>query len=286
MTKIPDASFQGTRGAFSELAAWNLLSESAVLQPCLRLRDVFESVQNGEVQCGVIPMKNTLATIIRGSFDLWIEYPDLYIVGETVVHIEHAIIGTPGTNLEQVRRIFSHPVALAQCERFFLTHPEIQPLPEWDTAGSVAKVIRENLLDAAAIAGARTADIYQGEVLAEKIQDDPDNFTRFRLISKTPHASEIKGLAKTTIMIDLENKSRQIYDSIKPFSERDINIAEIENRQLKGQPFTYRFYLDLESTHEQSQALAEGLEELRQQNRKFRILGTYPAYQAGTMEEK
>ena len=141
-----DAAFQGSRGAFSEVASWQLLTPAARLLPCARFEDVFDAVNSGRVKYGVIPVENTLAGSIHLNYDLLDEH-QLVIIGETVCHIVMAVVGAPGVRLEQVRKILSLPVALAQCERFFRMHPEIQAVPEFDTAGAVEKVIRENLQD-------------------------------------------------------------------------------------------------------------------------------------------
>jgi prephenate dehydratase len=272
-----DAAFQGSRGAFTELASWQLLTNAATLLPCTRFEDVFRAVTDGTARYGVIPVENTLAGSVHLNFDL-LNDNHLVIVGETVCRIEHALVGAPGVKLEQVRRVLSHPVALAQCERFFREHPEIQAVPEFDTAGAVEKVIREKLTDAAAIAGRRNAEIYGGTVLADNIQDHSENYTRFLLISREDTAPPAPSKrSKTTIAFKLGNVPGALFHSLEPFAKRGIDLTKIESRPLKGSPFEYLFYVDLVAEPGQREALAEAVRELRVLSKSVRVLGTYSA---------
>jgi prephenate dehydratase len=271
-----DAAFQGSRGAFSEIAAWELLSSSARLLPCPSLEEVFEAVSNSVTNYGVVPVENTLAGSIHLSFDLLSRHK-LFIIAETVCHIEHAVVGAPDVRLEDVRYVLSHPVALAQCEQFFRTHPEIRQVPEYDTAGAVEKVIRENRRDAAAIAGKRTAEIFGGVVLAERIQDHPENYTRFILISREPRPPAGSVRRKTTIVFKLANSPGALFRSLQPFAERGIDLTKIESRPIKGSPFEYSFYLDLVSGPGAETAVEDAVRELAAVSAALRVLGTYPA---------
>ena len=272
-----DAAFQGSRGAFSELACEKFLGPSARLLPCARFEDVFEVVNTGAAQYGVIPVENTLAGSIHLNYDLLNEN-QLTIIGETVCQIVMAVVAAQGVRLENVRKILSLPVALAQCERFFRAHPEIQAVPEFDTAGAVEKVIRENLQDVAAIAGRRNAEIYGGVVLADSIQDHPENYTRFLLISREgvapPKPSQ---KSKTTIVFKLGNVAGALYRSLEPFAKRSIDLTKIESRPLKGSPFEYHFYVDLVAEPGKADAVAEAIRELAAMSASVRVLGTYPA---------
>jgi prephenate dehydratase len=272
-----DAAFQGSRGAFSEVASWQLLSPSARLLPCPRLEEVFEAVNSGAARYGVIPVENTLAGSIHLSFDL-LNDNRLTIIGETVCRIEHALVGPAGMQLKQVRKVLSHPVALAQCERFFRSHPEIQPVPEFDTAGAVEKVVREALQDAAAIAGRRNAELYGGVVLADNIEDDPENYTRFLLISR--EESSTRGSSqksKTTIVFKLGNVAGALFRSLEPFAKRGIDLTKIESRPLKGSPFEYVFYVDIVVDSAKADVVREAIQELGRLSASLRVLGTYPA---------
>jgi prephenate dehydratase len=281
-----DAAYQGTRGSNSEDACIDLLSSSAKLLPRTTLEEVFKAVTNGDARYGVVPVENTLAGSIHQCYDLLFEH-DLKIMGETVRHILFALIALPGVPLAEVRKALSHPVALAQCEKFFRAHPQIQPVPVYDTAGAVEIVMNERSRESAAVATRRAAAVYGGEVLAEAIQDHLENYTRFLLItprnsseSAPTIASNVPGTIfeyKTTIVFSVGNVPGALYHSLRPFAERHIDLAKIESRPLRGSPFEYLFYLDLIGRAD-SAPITEALAELSAQAKSVRVLGTYPRY--------
>jgi prephenate dehydratase len=281
MTTTYDAAYQGTRGSNSEDACIDLLSSSAKLLPRETLEDVFNAVSGGEARYGVVPIENTLAGSINPCYDLLFEH-DLKIVGETIRHILFALIAPPGVGLSEVRKALSHPVALAQCVKFFRKHPQIQAVPVYDTAGAVEIVIREAAQDSAAVATRRAAEVYGGVVLAEAIQDHLENYTRFLLITRSsapepPSASTSPSDWKTTIVFSVGNAPGALYHSLRPFAERGIDLAKIESRPLKGSPFEYLFYLDLIGRAD-STPISDALAELRAQAKSVRVLGAYPRY--------
>src|SRR5499425_1161502 len=265
MSNVYDAAYQGTRGSNSEDAAIDLLSADAKLLPRDTLEDVFNAVTREEARYGVVPVENTLAGSIHRCYDLLFEN-DVKIIGETVRHILFAVIAPPGVGLTDVRKALSHPVALAQCETFFRQHPQIQPVPVYDTAGAVEIVMNEGSRDSAAVATRRAATVYGGEVLAEAIQDHLENYTRFLLI--TPSASSE---CKTTIVFSVGNLPGALYHSLRPFAERRIDLAKIESRPLRGSPFEYLFYLDLVGRAD-SAPVADALAELQAQAKSMRVL--------------
>ena len=279
-----DAAYQGTRGSNSEDACIDLLSSSAKLLPRATLEDVFKAVTRGEARFGVVPIENTLAGSIHACYDLLFEH-DLKIVGETVRHILFQLIAPPGVGLAEVRKALSHPVALAQCEKFFRQHPAIQPVPVYDTAGAVEIVIKQPDRDAAAIATRRAAEVYGGVIVAETIQDHMENYTRFLLITSTlpsrprlsPSVSMIGFDFKTTIVFSVGNAPGALYHSLRPFAERGVDLAKIESRPLRGSPFEYLFYLDLIGRAD-SRPIADALGELKALAKTLRVLGTYPKY--------
>jgi prephenate dehydratase len=279
MTKGYDAAYQGTRGSNSEDACIDLLSPAAKLLPRTTLEDVFSAVMSGEARYGVVPVENTLAGSIHRCYDLLFEH-DTKIIGETVRHILFALIAPPGVPLADVRKALSHPVALAQCETFFRQHPQIQPVPVYDTAGAVEIVMNEGSRNSAAVATRRAATVYGGEVLVEAIQDHLENYTRFLLITpSTAPATAADSAAeyKTTIVFGVSNAPGALYHSLRPFAERRIDLAKIESRPLRGSPFEYLFYLDLIGRSD-SAPVADALAELRAQAKSVRVLGTYPRY--------
>jgi prephenate dehydratase len=275
-----DAAFQGSRGAFSELASWELLGTSAKLLPCPRLEEVFEAVRDGKARYGVVPVENTLAGSVLLGVDLLIQH-ELFVIGETVCRIEHAVIGAPGVELKDVRKVMSHPVALAQCERFFRAHPEIRAVPEYDTAGAVEMVVKENRRDTAAIAGSRTAEIFGGVILADKIQDHSENFTRFLLVSPEMREPDDSVRNKTTLVLKLANNPGSLFHSLRPFAERGVDLTKIESRPIKGSPFEYLFYIDVVSEPGTLSVMKEAVAELTRLSASLRVLGTYPKKDRG-----
>jgi prephenate dehydratase len=270
-----DAAFQGSRGAFSEIASWGMLGRSSSLLPCPRMEEVFSAVHSGVARYGVVPVENTLAGSVMLHIDLLIQH-ELFVIGETVCRIEHAVIGAPGVQLKDVRKVMSHPVALEQCEGFFRNHPEIHAVPEYDTAGAVEKVIRENQRDSAAIAGRRTAELFGGVILADNIQDHSENFTRFLLVAPEMRDADDSVRNKTTIVLKLANTPGSLFHSLRPFAERGIDLTKIESRPIKGSPFEYLFYIDLVSEPGKVSVVLEAVKELRNISASLRVLGTYP----------
>ena len=176
-------AYQGAPGAFSEDAAMALVGAEAALRPCRTLVDVFDALTAGEVRRAVVPIENTLAGPVPGCGDL-IARHGVRVVAERAHQINQALLAPAGVTLHAIRRVLSHPVAIAQCGRFLHAHPALEPVPVFDTAGAVAEIVRTGSRDAAAIAGRRAADVYGAVVLVDEIQDRPDNFTRFLLIER------------------------------------------------------------------------------------------------------
>ena len=272
------AAFQGARGAFSEDAARQLLGSGFETIPCRTFEEMFEAVSSGAADCAVVPIENSLAGSVHKNYDLLMEH-DLTILGETNVRIVHHLIALDGVALSDVRRVHSHPVALAQCEKFLRAHPEIEVAPAYDTAGSVKMIVESGSKDEAAIAGATAAAVYGAEIIAESIEDNPQNFTRFLLLARPEYADSIKTVSsqsqrKTSIVFRVANKPGGLFRSLAAFALRDIDLTKIESRPIEGRPWEYSFYLDLiGDQHEQhvERALAN-LEELAE---SVRVLGSY-----------
>jgi prephenate dehydratase len=275
-----DVAFQGCHGAYSEEAAVQLLASASELMPCPRLEDVFDAVHDGTARYGVIPVENSLAGSVHRSYDLLSEY-DLTIVGETVCRLDHALIGVPDAKLDRIRKALSHPTVLAQCERFFRQNPSIEPVSVYDTAGAVQTIVRAGDDTSAAIASTRAAELWGGVVLTKSVEDDPENYTRFLLISKPMEMERPHWLDyKRTIAFRIVNEPGALCRALLPFADRGIDIAKIESRPVKGSPFEYMFYLDLVGSADFEQ-MYEAVEELRRQALSLRVLGMYRAYDPG-----
>jgi prephenate dehydratase len=280
MTKPPGfgsgvrAAFQGEAGAFSQTAARQVFGPNVVAIPLPAFDDVFAAVTSGRVEFAVVPIENSLAGSIHQNYDLLARHR-LEVVGETYVRIEHNLIVLPGTSLGAVRRIYSHPVALAQCQTFLRRFRRIEKIPFYDTAGSV-KHIRENgLKDAAAIASADAAALYGMRVLRRRIEDDPENFTRF--LALTRRSDRKAGGSKTSIVFALKNAPGALFKALSVFALRDINLSKIESRPIRGKPWEYLFYVDL-STDSRSPECAHALRHLREMALYFKILGSYNTF--------
>jgi prephenate dehydratase len=269
-------AFQGERGAFSEEAALRLLGERITLVPRPTFESLFASMAEGVADCALAPVENSLVGTVHRSFDLLLE-SSLYIAGEVVIPIRHCLIGCPGSSLDSVRTVESHPVALAQCERFFSERPEIRRVVAGDTAGSVAQVIRRGDRTRAAIAGRRAAEIYGGVILRERVEDHGENYTRFVLL--TPSEGTAGGGDKLSLVVRLPHRPGALYGALEPLARREIDLLKVESRPVKGQPWQYHFYLDLRASMNNPEAAA-ALDELRERAVSVRLLGCYASAQA------
>jgi prephenate dehydratase len=278
MTKKPQAGFQGELGAFSQEAARRLLGENVRVAPYQKFQDVFRALERKEIGAAVIPIENTLAGSVHENYDHLLTF-DFRIVAETNVRIVHNLIAPPHVKFKQLRRVFSHPVALNQCLNFFDSNPQIERIPFYDTAGSAKMVIADNLRDAAAIASQVAAKIYGGTILKRSIEDDHRNFTRFFLLNarKSPSNLTMKTARewKTSLVFTTKNVPGALFRCISAFALRDVSLAKIESRPLRGKPWEYLFYVDLLG-REDDPRVQKALGHLEELADFLRILGSYP----------
>ncbi len=262
----PKVAIQGELGSFSHEAAEHMLGGCAVV-PCARSVEVFDRLQRGSVAAAVIPIENSLAGTVAEHADLLVAR-DVFVQGEFLLRIVHNVIAAPGVKLSALRKALSHPVALDQCRDFFRRHPQIEPVPFYDTAGSVKHVVARHLPDAAGIAGRHAAREYSGKILQAGIEDDKRNFTRFFLIRKSTGKAGITavqkgapkkksaasapgyrrlippGANKTSIAFKVKNLPGALFKSLSVFALRDISLSKIESRPMRGRPWEYVFYVD------------------------------------------
>jgi prephenate dehydratase len=272
-------AFQGELGAFSQVAAQQLAGQNFTPVPFQSFEEVFAGVGNGKCSAAVIPIENTLHGSVHENYDHLLKY-DLLIRGETFVRIVHNLIAPPGVKFTQIRRVFSHPVALNQCRNFFERNPRIERTPFYDTAGSVKMVMEKQLTDAGAIASATAAEIYGGSILKKSIEDDRQNFTRFFLLEKSRRASALpspeQGVRyKTTLVFTTRNTPGALFRALSVFALRDLNLTRIESRPLRGKPWEYLFYLDFLG-HAADPVCRKALGHLAELADMLRVLGCYP----------
>jgi prephenate dehydratase len=265
-------AFQGERGAFSEEAAVKLLGGEVRLVPLPTFEAAFGAIAKGAADYILAPIENSLAGPVHRSFDLLVESP-LTIVGEVIIRVEHNLIGPPGGTLEEVAIVESHPVALAQCEEFFSARPFLKRIATGDTAGSVREIVQAGDRTRAAIASKRAAEIYGGQILREHLEDDPENYTRFLLLAPATEALPEKA-DKLSLVFRLAHLPGALYHALEPFARRNINLMKIESRPVRGLPWQYRFYLDLQATTRDPE-VAGALAELEKLAVDVRILGSY-----------
>ncbi len=264
-------AIQGEFGSFSHEAAGRMLPAASVV-PCARAAEVFDRLQSGSVNVAVLPIENSLAGSVAEHFDLLMAR-DAFIHGEFYLRIRHNLIAPPGVALRQVRRVFSHPVALDQCRNFFRTNPKIQSVPFYDTAGSVRHVIAEGWKDAAAIAPRQAAAEYGGSILLAGMEDDQQNYTRFLLLKKSRRLG--KGVNKTSIGFALKNVPGALFKALSVFALRDISLSKIESRPMRGRPWEYVFFVDILGGDDEPTRNA--LRHLSEIAEFVKVLGIYPA---------
>lgn len=270
-TKGLRVAIQGERGAFSHGAALDLVGPDIEILPCPTFDALFAAVTSGAADRALAPIENSLAGSIHENYDrLWAS--PLHIVAETQLRIRHCLIGCPGATLQDIRRVSSHAVALAQCRRFFAEHPNIEAVVAYDTAGSVKDVLGEGLVSHAAIASHLAATLYGGQLLLEEIEDDPQNYTRFLLLAGEPGPAA--SASKTSLVFTLKNQPGVLHRALGAFALRGVDLAKIESRPLRGRPWEYAFYLDV--LGDPRGATREALEELGSLASELRILGSYP----------
>ncbi len=274
--KTMRVAFQGEPGAFSEAAAIQLLGASITTVPRATFDAAFRAIDEGAADALLAPVENTLAGSVVRVYDLLLQ-SRLTIVAETILPIEHHLIGVPGANLKDLRSVASHPMALAQCERFFSSHPDLKRVPAEDTAGSVREVLSRGDKSCAAIAGRQAAEHYHGVILAANIQDNAENFTRFVLLlpEKDAAAWLSTDARKVSLAMRLAHRPGALLASLEPFAKHGVNLLKIESRPIHGHPWEYQFFLDVEAYD--IAALDRALSEVRNATSELRVLGRYVA---------
>jgi prephenate dehydratase len=264
-------AYQGEAGAYGEEGAVTLFPD-AHHRPLPSIRTVFEAVEVGRAAWGLVPMDNSQAGSINETYDLFLRH-GLHLVGETIVRVDHALIALPGTTIDDLREVVSHPQAIAQCEEFLSTL-EVNVRAEYNTAGAAKRISEDRLAHTAAIASLRAAELYGLEVLAERIQTYPDNHTRFGALSRSPEP--LGEPDKSSLVFGVGHTAGSLYRCLGAFAERHLNLTKLESRPRPGRPWEYVFYADVEAPAGLPE-MVEALAELSEHATFTRLLGTYAA---------
>lgn len=272
---------QGELGSYSELAAHEFFAAPLAIVPCQTFAELFAAVAQGRAEYGMAPVENSLAGSIHPVWELLAEEP-LPIAGEILLRIDHCLIAHPGTQLEEVRRIYSHPQALAQCHEYLHTLKGAQAQEVYDTAGAVKMIKEGGRRDEAAIASAQAAVDYGMAILAENIQTDQRNYTRFLVLCHRPVPAG-EGPRKSTLVLDLAETARALPGVLAGFTSRQHEVLKVELCKRLGSPWEYRCYLEV-SGDAAAPALQAAIEEARGQARWLRVIGSYAPGQTTTAQ--
>ena len=269
-------AFQGERGAYSEMALLRFFHDlDYQALPRRHFRDVFDAVLEGEAEYGILPIENSLAGSVHENYDLILQYPDVTIVGEIKIRVEHSLIGTPDATLESIRTVYSHPQALAQCERFLSSQDNWELVPFYDTAGSVAHVAELGSPEHASIANAGAAAVYGMQVLREGIETNPSNYTRFVVISREEHKIDGEP-TMASLVFSTPDKPGALFSAMATMAEAKLNLKKLESRPIAGRPWQYMFYVDVELP-QPAGAFEDALAHLGAHVADLRVLGVYRA---------
>jgi prephenate dehydratase len=264
-------AFQGERGAFGEMATLQYFPK-AILTPKKSFQDVFDAARDGDVDYVVVPVENSIEGSVNEIYDLLLQ-TRMVVIGEVYQRVRHCLIANRGA--KKIRYVHSHPQALAQC-RSYLQRKKLEPVPAYDTAGAV-KMIKENgMLDSAAIASKRAAELYDMEILDEGIEDRKNNYTRFLVLSAKKKADDAKGedYYKTSMIFSVKHVPGALFGIVGEFAIRRINLTKIESRPTKETPWEYNFYVDFEG-HARDKTVREALRSIKPKTSYIKILGSY-----------
>ena len=269
MTRV---AFQGVAGAYSEQACRQHFGNDIETLPCETFADIFSAVESQQAEFGMLPVENAVAGSVATSYELLMER-DLLVYGEVVFHVQHMLLAPAGADRETLTRVRSHPQALAQCQRY-LTRHNLEPVPDFDTAGSARDLAAKPEPGVAAIAGELAADLYGLEILDRAIEDFPFNFTRFFILAN--HEAPQAENSKTSILFTTPHQPGVLFDCIGEFAQRRVNLCKIESRPRLNKPWQYVFYLDCEG-HSEDPACAAAIMGLLRRSSFVKLLGSYPA---------
>lgn len=267
-------AFQGERGAYSEQAVRSHFGANVKALACHAFVDIFEAIHRGQARHGMLPVENSLAGTVVPAYDQLMDH-DLRIQAEVVLKVEHCLMAAPGTALQEVRRVISHPQALAQCERT-LRRLGIEPVVHYDTAGAARDLAASPQPETAAIASALAAETYGLDILVRNLEDLPFNYTRFFVLGLSDPPRQDP--SKTSIVFTTGHEPGALHAMLGELAERDINLTKIESRPRRNRPWHYLFYVDFEG-HADDAGVQAALMGILKRASLLKVLGSYPAAQ-------
>ncbi|MCF6248174.1 MAG: 3-deoxy-7-phosphoheptulonate synthase [Desulfobacula sp.] len=270
-TASKTAAFIGEYGAYSHKASIGYFGDEIEPVPMKTFKDIFNAVQTGDCQYGVVPLENSLSGSIHENFDLLQEY-DLKIIGEITIRVKHTLIAHGNASKEDIKTILAPPPAFSQCKNYLDQYPDIELVPVKATSSAVKQVKESGDTSAAAIGSAMAAGIFKMNILEESIEDNPRNYTRFAIIANQEKSME--KVNKTSIIFSTGNKPGALFEVMKIFSEHEINLVKLESRPMLGKPWEYMFYVDIEADIEHPK-LSYVMDKLKEKSENLRVLGRY-----------
>jgi len=262
--------FQGEHGAYSEQAIFKQFG-SVETVPAKSVREVFNLTEVGSIDLGLVPAENSIEGTVHETSDMLLT-SSVNVVGEVVLKVVHCLIGLPNAKLRDIRMVYSHPQALGQC-RNFVVSLGAEPMVSYDTAGSVKIIKDKKMVDAAAIASEKAAQIYGLKVLKKGIEDYGRNFTRFLIISKAEGRRSRD--SKSSIIFSVPHTPGSLYHALEAFATEKINMTKIESRPTRQHPWEYYLFVDIEG-HRSEKKVAKALGELAKNTVFLKVLGSYP----------
>ncbi len=263
--------YQGVPGAYSYIAMRRFFGKDVKNFAAATWRDAMDAVSNGRADYAVLPIENSTAGIVAGVYDLLQEY-DNYIVAETYVKVEHALLGLPGTDIDKVETVYSHPQGFMQCEHFLSKHKNWQQISQTNTAGSAKKVLEENDTTHVAIASEEAAEVYGLEVLEKAINDLDNNTTRFVIVSK--NRKFVKNAGKMSIVFETKNEAGTLYSLLSHIIYNGLNMNKIESRPIEGREWEFRFFVDFEGNIDDP-AVMNAMRGIEEEAVSIKLLGNY-----------
>jgi chorismate mutase/prephenate dehydratase len=271
VNKDTKVMYYGVEGTYTQQAMEEFFGTEIKSINNQAFRGVMDAVESGKVDYGVLPIENSSTGGISDNYDLLIDY-DVTIVGEHILPIDQCLLGVPGTEVSDIREVYSHPQGIWQCSDYLEKHPQMKPMEFASTAECAKKVANEKDKTKAAIASKRAASMYGLEVLGDSIQKDKENSTRFMIISNKKEYLEESN--KIALCIELPHESGSLYGILSHFLYNDLNLSLIQSRPIKGKPWEYRFFVDVEGNLEQPE-VRNALRGIKEEARKLVVLGNF-----------